>query len=113
MDVDVSFLQKVNKWKLKTLDITDNSKEVVHITFEGTKRIKSKWTTQGDEIGRGGFGKVWLQKEDSGSKRAIKGVKFKLLNQSPINKTFMLRELQNLADVRMVGPLEHPLICLY
>lgn len=104
MDTSLSFLREVNKWKLETAFVSASSKEVVHITLNGTKKIRSRWTTQGDEIGRGGFGKVWLQKEDGGSKRAIKGVKFKLLNQSAQYKTFMLRELQLLADLKAVGP---------
>lgn len=102
--MDLNFLREVNRWRLETSFVDTNPKEIIHTTLEGTKEVRSRWTTQGDEIGRGGFGKVWLQKEDGGSKRAIKAVNFRLLNESPQHKKFMLRELQLLADLKVVGP---------
>lgn len=73
-----------------------------YFQFYWKTKVRSRWKKV-RLIGSGGFGKVWLQENESGSKRAVKGVKRQRLRDGNVD---ISRELQLLAELREVSTLK-------
>lgn len=99
----MSSATRLNRHKLRTEFHEDT---VTHTTFESdlaTRRrrveVKTTWKRE-MELGAGGFGEVWREKEENGELRAVKILPRVLLNTQKIDYTRELETLVELKDVR-------------
>lgn len=95
---------KIDESRLETTFESDSV--VVHTSYETDRAVKrrrvevrSRWTRI-KEIGSGAFGVVWLEKNEGGDKRAVKGLFRRLMKAQKIDFS---RELQALTELREVS----------
>lgn len=91
----------IAQFKLKTIFISDDT--VSHVVDTPGPVSRTTWT-QDKELGAGGFGEVWREKELGGQFRAVKIISKFALKASKINYERELQVLVEVKDVCILSP---------